>query len=144
MSLFVVSLTTVLVALRPKRGKDTMKPPTKDKMHASLPSKMPKRQLLRDLRKLLKHGRPPSARPASQPTRLLKHVRLLRVRRVKPLRDLRRPPEHGRLPRTRPVRPLIRDPRRLLRRRRLPRRVQKWPAMHGDCEGEVQGGRRGS
>ena len=87
-----------------------MKPPTKDEMHASLPSKMPKRQLLRDLRRLLKHGRQPSARPARQatrdPRRLLKHVRLLRARRVKLLRDLTRPPEHGlRLSRTRPVRP---------------------------------------
>ena len=36
MSLFVVSLTTVLVTLRPKRRKDTLKPHTKDEMHASL------------------------------------------------------------------------------------------------------------
>ena len=40
MSLFVVSLTTVLVTLRPKRRKDAMKPPTRDEMHASLPSTM--------------------------------------------------------------------------------------------------------
>ena len=40
-----------------------MKLPTKDKMHARLPSTMPKRQLLRDLRRLLKHARLPRARP---------------------------------------------------------------------------------
>ena len=40
-----------------------MKPATKDEMHASLPSTMPKRQLLEDLRRLLKHARLPSARP---------------------------------------------------------------------------------
>ena len=126
MSLFVVSLTTVLVTLRPKRRKDEpMKPPTKDEMHANLPCTMPKRQLLRDLRRLMTHAKLPSARPARQPTRdlrrLLKHGRLPRARRVKVLRDLRRPPRHRKLPRTRFVSTLTRDPRRLLRRRRLPR-----------------------
>ena len=32
-------------------------------MHASLPSTMPKRQMLRDMRRLPKHARLPSARP---------------------------------------------------------------------------------
>ena len=63
MSLFVVSLTKVPVTLRPKRRKDTMKPSIKDEMYASLSSTMPKRQLLRDMRRLMKHARLLSARP---------------------------------------------------------------------------------
>ena len=90
-----------------------------------------------------KHARLLSARPKEATDkgsrRLLKHGRLLRARRVKPLRDLRRPPRHGRLPRTRFIRPLTTDPRRLLRRRRLPRTK---PYRHfGVCQG---GGRQTS
>ena len=116
MSLFVVSLTsTSYVEAKAREGYHEAAYKGRDACESA--SKISKRQLLRYLRRLLKHGRQPSARPARQPTRdprrLLKHVRLLRARHVKLLRDLRRPLEHGRLPRTRTVRPLTRDPRRL-------------------------------
>ena len=88
-------------------------------MHASLPSTGPKRQLLRDLRRLQNYARLPSARfkeaadKGSEKASEAWHTALtltLRARRVKLLRDLRRPPQ--RLPRTRPARPLTREPRR--------------------------------
>ena len=91
--LSVVSLTTVLVTLRPKRRKYTTKPPPKDESmqvckYNAKEAAAKGYEKAYEVRETPKRKAQRGSRQRDS-RRLLKHGRLLRARRVKLLRDLR-------------------------------------------------------